>query len=239
MLNLAPGTYVFDSITLAGQATLNVSGKTTVYITGKTGSGLDLTGGGVVNPSLPSNLTIYAGPLVTSAKVALNGTAAFASRQPGRKGLGASSFPGAFAQTMGMPPGVLSARRRQRAARFSIQEARLRAVSLFSQRSAVASQCRGPRRLLRASEKQEVARLDGGRAQIDNAKEGSLLTRKSDDEIQNILPALGQFGFRGLGCRPFPQGHRKLARNSPDRLREISPSRRNEIHQWHHGHALE
>ena len=82
-LVLAPGTYVFDSLTLSGNSHLVVSGATTIYITGNTGQGIDLSGGAVVNPTLTaSNLVFYGGSNVTSAKVSGGASAYFALYAP-------------------------------------------------------------------------------------------------------------------------------------------------------------
>ena len=56
-LTLPPGTYYFTSMTLSGQAYLEITGPTTIYIDGNA----TLTGGGVLNLTEdPRNLTIYA-----------------------------------------------------------------------------------------------------------------------------------------------------------------------------------
>jgi len=54
-LTLAPGTYVFDSIKLAGGATIRVTGPTTIYVKGDIAAG----GGAITNVTQdPHNLTI-------------------------------------------------------------------------------------------------------------------------------------------------------------------------------------
>jgi len=61
-LTLPPGTFYFSSALVDGQAYIEVTGPTTMYIEGNA----TLTGGGVINITQdPHNLTIYAyGPLV-------------------------------------------------------------------------------------------------------------------------------------------------------------------------------
>jgi Flp pilus assembly protein TadG len=55
--NLPPGTYYFHDMKLVGGSILNISGKTTIYLTGN----LDREGGAIINNNtqLASNLTIY------------------------------------------------------------------------------------------------------------------------------------------------------------------------------------
>lgn len=69
-LRLPPGTFYFNSALLDGQAYLEVTGPTRIYIDGNA----ELTGGGILNPTRnPRNLVIYArGP-----RVLLHGTASF------------------------------------------------------------------------------------------------------------------------------------------------------------------
>jgi len=69
-LTLAPGTYVFDSIKLAGGATIKVTGPTTIYVKGDIAAG----GGAITNITKdPHNLTIMS--LGNNVKV--NGGAGF------------------------------------------------------------------------------------------------------------------------------------------------------------------
>ena len=88
-LTLAPGTYLFDSITMGSQASLTVTGPTTIYVTGD----LNATGGTLVNATLdPSLLTLniagttltldghsafYGSILAPNASVTLRGTSDF------------------------------------------------------------------------------------------------------------------------------------------------------------------
>lgn len=54
-LDLPPGTYYFNNFTLTGQATINTSGPTTIYVTGD----MNTAGGNMVNSSqTPSNLKL-------------------------------------------------------------------------------------------------------------------------------------------------------------------------------------
>jgi hypothetical protein len=53
---MPPGTYYFNDLSLSGQATLNLSGLTVIYLTGD----LDTSGGNVVNATEdPKNLVIF------------------------------------------------------------------------------------------------------------------------------------------------------------------------------------
>jgi len=88
-LTLAPGTYVFDSIRLAGGATIKVTGPTTIYVKGS----VDAGGGAITNATGdPHNLTIkvlgedcklnggsgfYGSIIAPYADVVLGGTADF------------------------------------------------------------------------------------------------------------------------------------------------------------------
>jgi filamentous hemagglutinin len=54
--DMPPGTYYFNDLSLSGQATLNLSGLTVIYLTGD----LDTSGGNVVNATEdPKNLVIF------------------------------------------------------------------------------------------------------------------------------------------------------------------------------------
>lgn len=69
-LTLAPGTYFFTSVTLAGMSTLTIVGPTNIYISGDA----NLTGGGVINGTGdPGNLTIYS----TGVHLTLRGESGF------------------------------------------------------------------------------------------------------------------------------------------------------------------
>jgi hypothetical protein len=55
-ITLTGGTYFFDSVRLAGQATIRVTGPSVIYVNGNA----DFTGGGIVNVTAdPANLLIY------------------------------------------------------------------------------------------------------------------------------------------------------------------------------------
>lgn len=70
-LTLAPGTYVFDSVKLAGGSSITVTGPTTIYILTE----MDATGGTIINETKdPHNLTILS-PSTTYLK--LGGGSAF------------------------------------------------------------------------------------------------------------------------------------------------------------------
>ena len=57
-LTLAPGTYYFDSVSMAGQATLTITGQTDIYI--YIGGSGKFTGGGITNVAQnPRDLTVY------------------------------------------------------------------------------------------------------------------------------------------------------------------------------------
>jgi hypothetical protein len=62
-ITLPPGTYYFNNFTLEGQATFNISGPTTIYLTGD----MARAGGAVVNNNtrIPANLKF----LMTGGKV--------------------------------------------------------------------------------------------------------------------------------------------------------------------------
>ena len=69
-LTLAGGTYYFTSALIDGQATVTVTGPTTMYISGPA----DFTGGGLINITQdPKNLIIYS----TGATMTIDGTAGF------------------------------------------------------------------------------------------------------------------------------------------------------------------
>jgi hypothetical protein len=57
-LNLAPGTYFFRSISMAGNSTLSVSSGVTIYVTGS----MDLTGGTLLNSGRPQDFQVFAHP---------------------------------------------------------------------------------------------------------------------------------------------------------------------------------
>ena len=70
--SLSPGTYYFNDLTLTGQSVLNLSGETTIYLTGN----LDTAGGSLVNGTeIPSNLKILmtGGTALVTANVAFYG----------------------------------------------------------------------------------------------------------------------------------------------------------------------
>lgn len=57
VIDMPPGTYYFNDFTLTGQATFNISGPTTIYVTGN----MERSGGTLVNNNsqVPSNLKIF------------------------------------------------------------------------------------------------------------------------------------------------------------------------------------
>ena len=72
VLTLPGGTFYFTSITLAGQSSINVTGASTVYIDGGAVD-VDITGQGIMNSGLPTNLIIY----YTGTNIKLAGQASF------------------------------------------------------------------------------------------------------------------------------------------------------------------
>lgn len=86
VLSLAAGTYVMDSLTLSGNAVLNVAtGPVIVYIAcNTTSSGLDLSGGTVTNTTQKStNLVFMLSNNCTSSKISGGSSASYAVYAPG------------------------------------------------------------------------------------------------------------------------------------------------------------
>ena len=78
-LTLPAGTYVIDSLTLSGNSSLTVTGAVIVYVK----TGLDLSGGAVLNPTQKStNLVFFGADTLTSVKVTGGTTAAYAVYAP-------------------------------------------------------------------------------------------------------------------------------------------------------------
>lgn len=69
-LTLPGGTYYFTSMSLSGQAKINVTGQTTIYVDG---GNVSISGQGIVNNGAPSQLGIYS----TGDNVSLSGQAAY------------------------------------------------------------------------------------------------------------------------------------------------------------------
>jgi choice-of-anchor A domain-containing protein len=69
-ITLPGGTYYFTSISLSGQARINVTGPSTIYVDG---GNVSISGQGIVNNGQPRNLLLYS----TGASISLSGQAEF------------------------------------------------------------------------------------------------------------------------------------------------------------------
>jgi hypothetical protein len=70
VVTLPGGTYYFTSISVSGQAGINVTGPSTIYVDG---GNVSISGQGIVNNGVPKNLLLYS----TGNNISLSGQAAF------------------------------------------------------------------------------------------------------------------------------------------------------------------